>query len=202
MARGAKTLRMDSDSPLMYVGKSHRPMGHLVIWSLLIRLWAGVLVYETLGVKICGEDTDVQSRGPLFVGSESCPGKEAGVPGPPGKWLLWSVTLPYISGLSKSNRRVLAPLAIQVTFRPYRTLRQELVHAKDPIPANRRKGVVYSIACAECPRTYIGQTGRSLDHRLHEHRRALKNGDLGSSAPTEHVFSANPSSGSIEGHGY
>ena len=119
-----------------------------------------------------------------------------------GDWWCWmcqdssmvargSVTLPYISGLSKSIRRVLAPLAIQVTFRPYRTLRQELVHPKDPVPANRRKGVVYSIPCAECPRTYIGQTGRSLDHRLREHRRALKNGDVGSSALAEHVFSAN-----------
>ncbi len=66
-----------------------------------------------------------------------------------------SVTLPYISGLSDSIRRVLAPLTIQVTFRPFRTSRQELVHPKDPVPANRRKGVVYSIPCAECPRTYI-----------------------------------------------
>lgn len=100
-----------------------------------------------------------------------------------------SLTLPYLNGLSESIRRVLAPLAIQVTFRPFRTLRQELVHPKDPVPANRRKGVVYSIPCAECPRAYIGQTGRSLGHRLQEHRRALKNGDLAASALAEHVFS-------------
>ena len=86
-----------------------------------------------------------------------------------------SVTLPYISGLFKCICRVLAPLAILVTFRPFRTQRQELVHPKDPVPANSRKGGVYSIPCAECPRTYMGQTGRSLDHRLREHRRALKN---------------------------
>ena len=30
------------------VGESHRSTGHLVTWSPLIRLWAGVLVYETL----------------------------------------------------------------------------------------------------------------------------------------------------------
>ena len=77
-----------------------------------------------------------------------------------------SVTLPYISGLSESIHRVLAPLAIQVTFRSCKTLRQELVHPKDPVPANRRKGVVYSIPCAECPCNYIGQTGWSLDHRF------------------------------------
>ena len=83
------------------------------------------------------------------------------------------------------------PLAIQVTFHPFITLRQELVHPKDPVPINRKKGVVYSIPCAECPRAYIGQTGRSLDHRLQEHRRALKNGDVAASAIAEHVFSCN-----------
>ena len=50
---------------------------------------------------------------------------------------------------------------------------------------------MYSIPCAECPCTYIDQTGRSLDHRLCEHRRALKDRDLGSSALAEHVFSSN-----------
>ena len=158
----------------------------------------------------------MQSRGPLFVRSELCPGREAGVPSQalqgngypkgfihkhtcpqPDQWTphdqvaRGSVTVPYISGLSESIRRVLAPLAIQVSFSHYGTLRQDLVHPKNPAPANHRKGVVYSIPCAECPRTYIGQTGRSLDHRLREHRQALKNGDLGSSALAEHVFSAN-----------
>ena len=101
-----------------------------------------------------------------------------------------SLTLPYFNGLSESIRRVLAPLAIQVTFRPFRTLRQELVHPKDPIPINCKKGVVYSVPCTKCPRTYIGQTGRSLDHRLREHHRALKNGDIAASAIAEHVFSS------------
>ena len=34
------------------VGKRHRSTGHLITWSPLIRLWSGVLVYETLGVTI------------------------------------------------------------------------------------------------------------------------------------------------------
>ena len=55
-----------------------------------------------------------------------------------------SLTLPYFGGLSESIPRVLALLAIQVSFRPFRTLRQKLVHSKDPVPANRRKGVLYS----------------------------------------------------------
>ena len=47
-----------------------------------------------------------------------------------------SVTIPYIHGLSQSIRRVLSSLAIKVTFRPLRTLRQELVNPKDPMFVN------------------------------------------------------------------
>ena len=38
-----------------------------------------------------------------------------------------------------------------------------------PVPVSKRKGVINSIHCAECPHTYIGQTRRSLDLRLQEH---------------------------------
>ena len=55
---------------------------------------------------------------------------------------------------------------------------------------DHRKGVIYSIPCAKCPQTYIGLTGRSLDHRLSKHHRALKNGDVAASV-AEHVFSSN-----------
>ena len=37
--------------------------------------------------------------------------------------------------------------------------------------------VVYRIPCTNCPRTYIGQTGRTLTQRLKEHQRAVRNAD-------------------------
>lgn len=52
---------------------------------------------------------------------------------------------------------MLSPLDIEVTFHPFRTLRQELVHPQDPASMNRRKGVVYSIPCAECPGRILGR---------------------------------------------
>ena len=58
---------------------------------------------------------------------------------------------------------------------------------------DERKGVVYSITCTVCPKVYIGQTGRSLKHRLKEHRRALRNGDVAASALAEHAL--------VAGHG-
>ena len=44
-----------------------------------------------------------------------------------------------------------------------KTLKQELVHPKDPVPVSKRKGVICSIPCAECPRTYIRKTGSRPD---------------------------------------
>ena len=55
---------------------------------------------------------------------------------------------------------------------------------------DERKGVVYSIPCTVCPKVYIGQTGRSLKHRLKEHQRALRNGDVSTSALAEHALVA------------
>ena len=55
---------------------------------------------------------------------------------------------------------------------------------------NKRKGVVYFIPCTVCPKVYIGQTGRFLKHQLKEHRRALRNGDVATSALAEHALMA------------
>ena len=77
-----------------------------------------------------------------------------------------SLTLPYISGLSETIRRNLGPLDIRVAFRPHSTLRHQLVHPKDPVPMDQRTGVVYQIPCSECPKVYVGQTGRTLKHQL------------------------------------
>ena len=101
-----------------------------------------------------------------------------------------SITIPYIYRLSQSICRVLSHLDIRVAFRPFRTLRQELVHPKDPVPELRRRGVVYTIPCDQCPWCYVGQTGRSLEKCLGEHHRALRKGDVLASAVAEHVFTS------------
>ena len=85
-------------------------------------------------------------------------------------------------------RRILTPLDIQVAFRPHYTIRNTLVHPKDKTPTEQRSGIVYKISCSECPKVYIGQTGRSLKQRITEHRRAIRNGDLATSALAEHAW--------------
>ena len=48
---------------------------------------------------------------------------------------------------------------------------------------------MYQIPCSDCPKVYIGQSGRTRKHRLSEHRRALQSGDVAASALAEHTWS-------------
>ena len=62
------------------------------------------------------------------------------------------------------------------------------MHLNNPTPLRQWAGVVYQIPWSKCEKVYIGQTGRTLDHRLKEHRRALISGNVQQSAVAEHVL--------------
>ena len=66
-----------------------------------------------------------------------------------------------------------------------------LVHPKDKIPEDMKTGVVYQIQCGTCKKTHIGQTGRTLKHRVKEHRRALISHNANFSAVAEHALREN-----------
>jgi predicted GIY-YIG superfamily endonuclease len=51
-----------------------------------------------------------------------------------------------------------------------------LIKVKTKTDKGKIKGVVYRVSC-ECGATYIGETGRSLEVRLKEHKRAVKCGE-------------------------
>ena len=68
-------------------------------------------------------------------------------------------------------------LGIRTTFKSRGALREAMVQTKEPHPVWRKKGVVYQVPCAECNCAYIGETGRSLEKRLSEHRGAVKRND-------------------------
>ena len=48
---------------------------------------------------------------------------------------------------------------------------------KSARPQNLKKGVVYEVPCADCDYVYVGETGRSLEMRLKEHKYTVKNND-------------------------
>ena len=67
------------------------------------------------------------------------------------------------------------------------TLQQLLTNVKDKVEPKDRQGVVYKIKCRDCPTTYVGETGRNLNTRLTEHRRATKNGNNKNNIAEHHL---------------
>ena len=65
----------------------------------------------------------------------------------------------------------------QNNFQIKRTLREALVRTKEPQPEWKKKGVVYQVPCGDCDSTYIGETGRTLEKRISEHKAAVKKHD-------------------------
>ena len=72
---------------------------------------------------------------------------------------------------------------INVAFRYNNTIRSGLTKNKDEMSV-KDKGV-YVIPCKDCDRFYVGETGRSLDIRIDEHKRACRYG-LENSAVAQH----------------
>ena len=89
-----------------------------------------------------------------------------------------TATIPYIKGTSETITRILQPYNIRVAHKPITTLRQLLTNVKDKDEPSDRQGAVYKIKCCYCQATYIGETGRNLNVRLTEHKRATRNGDI------------------------
>ena len=98
-----------------------------------------------------------------------------------------TATIPYIKGTSETIARILQPYNIRVAHKPITTLRQLLTNVKDKDEPNDRQGAVYKIKCCDCQASYIGKTGRNLNIRLTEHKRATKNGDVNNHIAEHHL---------------
>ena len=97
-----------------------------------------------------------------------------------------TVTIPYIKGTSETISRILQPYNIRVAHKPTTTLRHLLTYVKDRDKPNNRQGAVYKIKCSDCQAFYIGETGRNLNTRLTEHKRATRNGDVNNHIAVHH----------------
>ena len=58
-------------------------------------------------------------------------------------------------------------------FKSQSALREALMKVKNPRPQLLKKGVVYEVPCMD----YIGETGKTLQKRLVEHKAAVRRGD-------------------------
>ena len=79
--------------------------------------------------------------------------------------------LPYLRHISETIWRILTPLEICTCFKPHQTLRQLLVHPKDPNSPHTEAKRCVQVPCASCPDVY---TGCTLEHRLKQHKRKFR----------------------------
>jgi len=107
------------------------------------------------------------------------------------------VVIPYVENVSEAIARIMRKYNVPVAMKPYKTLKTVLVHPKDKQEKEGLTECVYKVPCANCDKTYIGETGRKFGVRLQEHRTEVdsKTGrtftrSLRASSLTEHNKSA------------
>ena len=82
-----------------------------------------------------------------------------------------------VHNLSQKTEKICCPLGIKAIFKSSNIFRQSLVHVKNSIPDEKKKGVVYEVPCMDCELVYIGETGRTMQKRVTEHKTALRKYD-------------------------
>ena len=87
------------------------------------------------------------------------------------------LALPYIKNISELTARLLRPHGITIAHQPEATLRTIVSQPKPKTSVLEKTNVVYKISCSDCDKHYVGQTGKKLSTRLHEHKLATKRHD-------------------------
>ena len=92
--------------------------------------------------------------------------------------------IPYVKGVSERIERMCKPLGVKTVASSRSTLRSSLVKVRQPRPDrnSKKKGVVYEVPCKDCSSVYIGETGRTLEKQISEHKTAVKNDPKNSNA--------------------
>ena len=84
------------------------------------------------------------------------------------------VSIPYVKGTSEALSRCFKKHKIDVAMKPYKTIRNLLVHPKDRRELEEKSGVIYNIPCASCDQSYVGETGRNFGYRFSEHKKDVE----------------------------
>ena len=80
------------------------------------------------------------------------------------------IVIPYVEKVSEAIVRIMKKHNVPVAMKPWKTLKDLLVHPKDKQNKEDITECVYKVPCANCDKTYVGETGRKLGVRLHEHK--------------------------------
>ena len=95
----------------------------------------------------------------------------------------------YVEGLSEGIVRVFRKHCISTAMKPHRSLHSMLVHSKDKLLPHQKSEAIYEILCADCPKSYIVETGRSFGTRLQEHQKEVEKFELKPHTQSSHKSS-------------
>ena len=98
------------------------------------------------------------------------------------------ICIPYVDKVSESLCKLLSRYDIGVYHQPICKVKDFFRLPKDEVDVHLKTGVVYSIPCGDCDKTYIGQTGNSFSTRLNQHKSALRLLHPEKSALAEHAI--------------
>ncbi|BHF71563.1 hypothetical protein SprV_0401462200 [Sparganum proliferum] len=87
-------------------------------------------------------------------------------------------SLPYIKCISEATERIAAELGVGIVYCPEAIMRNRVMKIKERLKPEEQSGVVYRIPCQNCPCNYTEQTGRMLESRIHEHKLAVRRGNV------------------------
>ena len=100
-------------------------------------------------------------------------------------------TIPYVSGTSEPIKRVLENHGIKVAFKPYQAISKLFPKPKYQMDKEDTRDPVYDIPCADCSKSYVGETQRKFITRKGEHQRAVARRQGEKSALADHVIKPN-----------
>jgi len=97
------------------------------------------------------------------------------------------IVIPYVEKVSEAIVRIMKKHNVPVAMKPSKTLKDLLVK-----PEKKKKEdiaqCVYKVPCANCDKTYVGETGRKLGVpvRLHEHKTEVESKTKRTASLTEY----------------
>lgn len=90
--------------------------------------------------------------------------------------------IPYIDCLSEQIKNTFKGHTtkkqekIKITTRSHNTIKRRFFSkTKSKNKKELKSGIIYNIPCTQCPKSYVGQTGRYLKQRLNEHKNDQRN---------------------------
>ena len=88
-------------------------------------------------------------------------------------------------------KRVLENHGINLAFKPYQTISKMFPKPEDQMDKEDTRDPVYDIPCANCSKSYVGETQRKFITRKSEHQKAVARRQGEKSALADHVIKTN-----------